>query len=122
MRRDDLFTRTTFRRGEFGFTAAVAEVFDDMVVRSIPLYLEQQDIVTGLAKSLLLPGTDLYDLGCSTATTLVNLAREIGPPVRLIGYDNSPPMLERAKRKVEQSGLANRIEIRCGDLNGDLSD
>jgi ubiquinone/menaquinone biosynthesis C-methylase UbiE len=40
---------------------------------------------------------------------------------RFIGYDNSMPMLEQARSKIKEHGLENRIEVRFGDLNGDLS-
>ena len=41
---------------------------------------------------------------------------------RLIGYDNSIPMLERARQKIKEAGLEHRIDLRCGDLNGELSE
>jgi tRNA (cmo5U34)-methyltransferase len=96
-------------------------VFDDMLRRSIPFYREQQSMVTELGRKFWIPGTDVYDLGCSTGTTLINLARELPEPARLVGYDNSAPMLERAAAKVAESGQEDRIELRLGDLDEDLS-
>lgn len=121
MKRDQVFLESTARASDFVFNTEVAEVFDDMITRSIPLYLEQQCMIREIGKKFWIPGTDVYDLGCSTATTLINLCREIDTQVRLVGYDNSIPMLERAKRKIKESGFENRIEVRYGDLNGDLS-
>ena len=68
------------------------------------------------------PRTNAYDLGCSTATTLIKLCRELDESARLIGYDNSIPMLERARQKIKEAGLEHRIDLRCGDLNGELSE
>jgi tRNA (cmo5U34)-methyltransferase len=118
-KRDRVFAEPAARAGDFVFDTRVAEVFDDMVVRSIPLYLEQQSMVTRLAKRLWVPDTDVYDLGCSTATTLIGLCREIGGSGRFVGYDSSEPMLERARAKVREHGLDQRIELRCADLNQD---
>jgi tRNA (cmo5U34)-methyltransferase len=121
MKRDQVFLESTARASDFVFNTEVAEVFDDMITRSIPLYLKQQCMIREIGKKFWIPGTDVYDLGCSTATTLINLCREIDRQVRFVGYDNSIPMLERAKRKIKESGFENRIEVRYGDLNGDLS-
>jgi len=120
-RRDQVFLKTAARANDFEFNAEVAKVFDDMLVRSIPFYLEQQYMVKEIGKKFWIRGTDVYDLGCSTATTLINLCREIDGSALFIGYDNSIPMLEQARSKIKESGLENRVEVRYGDLNGDLS-
>jgi len=122
VKKDSIFLNSTTPPGEFEFNAEVAEVFDDMLDRSIPLYLEQQAMIRALCKKFWLPGTSVYDLGCSTATTLIGLGHELPPTVTLVGYDNSLPMLERARRKVDKSGLQGRIDLRHADLNGRLSD
>jgi tRNA (cmo5U34)-methyltransferase len=122
VKRDEVFLKSGKPTGNFEFNAEVAEVFDDMLERSVPLYLEQQGMIRSLCKNLWIPDTKLYDLGCSTATTLIGLGAVLPPTARLVGYDNSPPMLERAKRNVEENHLEERIELRHGDFNGQLSD
>ena len=119
--RDELFRSTASRPSGFRFDERTAEVFDDMLRRSIPFYLEQQCIVAELAKRFWIPGTDIYDLGCSTGTLLVELGHELPRCGHLVGYDDSPPMLEKAAVKVEENRLGDRIELRCGDLTRDLS-
>lgn len=121
VRRDRFFAQTTSRTSDFLFDERVAEVFDDMLVRSIPLYAEQQCMFRELARKFWIPGTDIYDLGCSTATTLVALSDVVRAPARLIGYDSSIPMLARAREKLREHRLEDRAELRPGDLNGDLS-
>jgi len=105
VRRDQVFLKKAARASDFEFNAEVAKVFDDMLVRSIPFYLEQQYMVKEIGKKFWIPGTDVYDLGCSTATTLINLCREIGESALFIGYDNSIPMLEQARSKIKENGL-----------------
>ena len=119
--RDEVFLRNESRSSDFEFDEDVAAVFDDMLTRSVPFYLEQQRMVVEIAKEFWIPGTGICDLGCSTATTLINVARQIGEPARIVGYDNSRPMLERARLKVREHGLEERIELRYGDLNGKLA-
>jgi tRNA (cmo5U34)-methyltransferase len=121
VKKDELFLDGDKRAGDFEFDADVAEVFDDMLERSIPYYREQQSMVGDLARKHWVPETTVYDLGCSTGTTLVELCRALPACARFCGYDNSPPMLERAKRKLDEHGVAGRIELREGDLNGPLA-
>ncbi|MCZ6625082.1 MAG: carboxy-S-adenosyl-L-methionine synthase CmoA [Deltaproteobacteria bacterium] len=120
MKQDNLFLTSYEQPHDFEFSAAVASVFDDMIARSVPLYTEQQRMIQEIAKHFRPQGTDVYDLGCATATTLINLCGEIHEPVRFIGYDNSLAMLEQAKLKVREKGLEDRIDLRLGDLEGGL--
>ena len=121
MARDQVFASPSARGSDFEFNAEVAAVFDDMLVRSIPFYCEQQSAILDTARKFYIPKTRVYDLGCSTATTLISLGRMLGAEARLVGYDNSAPMLRRARENVEQAGLADRVELACADLNGDLA-
>ena len=117
-KRDDLFADTASRRSDFEFNARVAQVFDDMLVRSVPFYLEQQAMIRELAKRFFIPGTRIYDLGCSTGTTLVNLGLEFGKKAeRIIGYDNSAPMLAKAREKLAANGLSSAARVAHADLN-----
>jgi len=92
-----------------------------MLLRSVPFYAEQQYMILEMARKFWPPGTAVYDLGCSTGTTLISLGRELEACRRLTGYDNSPPMIERAREKIRAAGLHDRVEAVCGDLNGELS-
>jgi tRNA (cmo5U34)-methyltransferase len=121
MKKDKVFFEVTQRASDFEFNSEVAKVFDDMLLRSIPFYLEQQYMIKEISKKFWIPGTNIYDLGCSTATTLINLCREFDDQTCFIGYDNSLPMLKQAKRNIKEKNYEDRIEVRYGDLNGDLS-
>ena len=116
--RDQVFEGGAFKGSDFAFTREVAAVFDDMLVRSVPLYLEQQAIIKDFAKRFYIPGTCVYDLGSSTATTLLKSAAELkDKSPRLIGYDNSMPMVEKARARVRDMGYDGMIDIRHGDIN-----
>ena len=119
--KDEIFLGTAARASDFEFNAQVAEVFDDMLIRSIPFYLEIQCMIKEIGKKFWVKGTDVYNLGCSTGTTLINLCSEIEGPARFVGYDNSIPMLDKAKQKIKENGFENCIEVKYGDLNGELS-
>ncbi|MBI4322979.1 MAG: carboxy-S-adenosyl-L-methionine synthase CmoA [Candidatus Omnitrophica bacterium] len=116
--RDQLFEGTAARGSDFAFTREVAEVFDDMLLRSVPFYVEQQMVIKELAKKFYTPDTRIYDLGSSTGTTLMNMARELNDDQpQLIGYDNSMPMVEKARGRIKAQGLDHLIDIRYGDIN-----
>ena len=121
MSRDEVFAGTAARGSDFEFNEEVAAVFDDMLVRSVPFYLEQQALIQEVAARFYQPGTVMVDLGCSTAATISRLAAQLGPKSRFVGYDNSEPMLQKARAKLEAAGQAERVELRYADLNEDLA-
>jgi tRNA (cmo5U34)-methyltransferase len=121
MSRDEIFNSAETRGSDFEFNEEVAQVFDDMLERSIPFYLEQQQLIQQIAARFYLPGTRVYDLGSSTANTLLGLAPSLGDEAELVGYDNSEPMLERAREKAAQAGVGKQMHFRFADLNADLS-
>jgi tRNA (cmo5U34)-methyltransferase len=103
--------------GDFAFTAKVADVFDDMVSRSVPYYAELQRMSCELAADFAKPNTNLYDIGCSTATTLLVLDEVIEPSVRFIGIDNSESMLAKARQKVAAAASRRPIDLVVADIH-----
>lgn len=101
---------------DFDFGPETAAVFDDMLERSIPLYHEIQRMIGEIAADFAAPGTQLFDLGCSTGTTLLTLDRAVSTDVELVGVDASPAMLRRAEEKFARAGLRHRYELLCRDL------
>ena len=74
MNKDKLFQSGTPDE-DFSFNDKVAEVFDDMLNRSVPYY---SGVISSIAELLRLENLEnhtVYDLGCSTGTTLLELAR-----------------------------------------------
>jgi tRNA (cmo5U34)-methyltransferase len=117
--RDRIFTDQK-RPVDFQFGEETAAVFDDMVSRSVPFYREIQRMSADLASDFALPGTNLYDLGCATGTTLLELDAVVGPGVRFFGVDSSPEILERARRKLTEHELAHPYELIVADLHHGL--
>ena len=116
-RKDEVFARDDQQVGDFAFNATVADVFDDMVGRSVPYYEEMQRMVCELARDFAQPDTNLYDIGCSTATTLLSLDGVIEPSVRFVGIDNAPDMLDKARQKIDASAPRRQIDLKVADLH-----
>jgi tRNA (cmo5U34)-methyltransferase len=115
--RDEVFRDARERVGDFEFDKAVATVFDDMVTRSVPFYVEIQRMVRELATDFAVADSRVYDLGCSTGTTFLHLDDALDRSVRFIGVDNSDEMLAKCRAKFQEHGLKHEFELRCADLN-----
>jgi tRNA (cmo5U34)-methyltransferase len=118
---DRIFAGGNTRPSDFAFDARTASVFDDMVERSVPFYDEIQRMVTELAADFAVPGTNLYDLGCATGTTLLALDPKVDPAVRFVGIDNSPEMLAKARAKFNGTSTRRPCELVRGDLHEELA-
>ncbi|HEX5329601.1 carboxy-S-adenosyl-L-methionine synthase CmoA [Sulfuricurvum sp.] len=114
MKTDTLFTKPISK--QFEFDADVAAVFDDMLIRSVPFYKESQSLTKRFALNALEEGGIVYDLGCSTASLLLEIERALGhdKEVRLVGIDNSSAMISHARKKIEAYG--SQIELNEGDI------
>jgi len=114
--KDEVF-RETESVGDFNFGEKVASVFDDMLDRSVPSYQEIQRMIAEMAADFAAEGTNVYDLGCSTGNTLLNLDVSVGKRVKFIGVDYSEEMLKRCRQKLIERGFQHEHELLCADLN-----
>jgi len=115
--KDELFARPQSKH-DFNFGAETAQVFDDMVNRSVPFYGEIQRMVCELAESFAVPGTNLYDIGCATGNTLILLHQKLADKnIQLIGIDNSDEMLSKAYSKFAGQCGENKIQLLNANLH-----
>jgi tRNA (cmo5U34)-methyltransferase len=97
------------------FNAAVTDVFDEMLERSIPQYSMMRDLVTDLAAAFRTPGTEIVDLGSSRGETLAPLIRKFGASNSYVAVEVSQPML-KAFRERFANWIDNSV-IRLLDLD-----
>ena len=117
MQTDRLFSQHDPGTGEFSFDENVARVFDDMINRSIPLYADVQRVIPVLVQLLKHDPIRIVDLGCSTGTSLIHLARSLPDAnLKLIGVDNSQPMLDKCREKLAALGFADSADVVCDDI------
>jgi tRNA (cmo5U34)-methyltransferase len=117
MAKDQVFKEEIEQASDFKFGANVANVFDDMVNRSVPYYGEIQRMMAELAADHAREGSDVYDLGCSTGTTMIGMDTLVNPKVRFVGIDDSQEMLDKCKLKLSEIGFSREYELRCADLS-----
>ena len=119
MKKDKVFAKELDSIKSFEFNREVAEVFDDMVSRSVPFYDEIHRIILDLVDRSY-NGGPIYDLGCSTGTTISIIDQHLKKKGRkspdYIGIDNSSPMLEKCAQKLKENKVSS-VDLQCIDIN-----
>jgi len=119
--RDRVFADQAEAIADFKFSKEVATVFDDMLSRSVPFYAETQRMIGEMAGDFVKSGTNVYDFGCSTGTTMLALHDRVPKDVKFIGVDNSEDMLVRCRDKLAAGGFDRPFELRAADLNAGVT-
>lgn len=117
MKTDHIFKARIEKSSDFKFDATVVNVFDDMVVRSVPFYLEFQRMISEIACDYAKPNTALYDMGCSTGTTFLSLNTVLDNSIQFVGVDDSQEMLDSCRKNLEANGITRPFELVRADLN-----
>lgn len=117
---DQVFRDEITKVSDFKFGTTVVNVFDDMVSRSVPYYNEMQRMLAEIAADHVKEGTFVYDLGCSTGTTLIGLDQLIPSDIRFIGIDESREMLDKCDLKLKEAGFVRPYDLVPGDLHQQL--
>ena len=121
MEEDKIFDNEIKKPSDFRFNAQVAGVFDDMVNRSVPFYGEVQRMIAELSADYASPGTNVYDLGCATGTTLIGMNTGIRDDIHFIGIDDSQQMLDKCCVKLQQNGFKRSFELIKADLHNGVT-
>ena len=120
-KKDDLYATRLSKVEAFQFDRGVAEVFEDMIGRSVPGYALLLDMLSVITTGYAQPGTRCYDLGCSlgASTLSIRSALRSDPDLHsceIIAVDNSSDMVEKCIENlaVESSHIAT--QILCQDI------
>ena len=115
--RDTLFSAPIARLGDWTFDERVAEVFPDMIQRSVPGYSNIISMIGMLAERFVQPDTQVYDLGCSLGAATLSVRRNIAHAgCKIIAVDNSPAMVERCRRHIDAYKAPTPVEVIEGDI------
>ncbi len=117
MSKDKIFSDPREQVAPFEFNEQVAEVFDDMLSRSVPLYRESIRRQAELTERFYQSGTRIYDLGCSNGNFGMALCQAMGErDFSMVAVDSSAPMLEIYDRRLAEIPQRQRIDLRQGDI------
>lgn len=117
MNKDTIFSAPIEKLGDFTFDESVAEVFPDMIQRSVPGYSNIITAIGMLAQRFVTENSNVYDLGCSRGAGILSIRRNLKTSqVRIIGIDNSQPMVERCRTHINAYHSDVPVEILCDDI------
>jgi len=102
------------QKNKWKFDEDVANVFGDMLERSIPQYNVMRDAVFNLGCKCLDRGActkSILDLGCSDGMSLERFVHRYGALARFTGVDISDPMLKKAQKRFKGYIDCNIVRI-----------
>ena len=115
---DRVFAQPLDTIHRFRFDEQVAEVFPDMIQRSIPGYQTILDTLGIFTQKFATPDANYYDLGCSLGAATQAMRRNINYPGGTIyAIDNSEAMLKRCQQHVNAFNYTTPVKFINGDIN-----
>ena len=121
MSKDEIYNSGDSPPPPFEFNESVAQVFPDMLRRSIPGYETSIEAIGWLASRFVRPGTRCYDLGCSLGAAAQAIRDNVSEPgVEILAVDNAPAMVERCRQRLlgEPAPDGPEISVEAADVRG----
>jgi len=119
--KDELYKDQRERIEKFKFNEEVSRVFDDMIRRSVPGYIENILMCSDIIYEIYTGKGILYDLGCSTGALPIALSEKFKETAfQYSGIDNSKAMVDKAQNNIEKFSDDykdhHKIEFVTGDI------
>ena len=115
--KDHIFAAPIAELGDFNFDQKVAEVFPDMIKRSVPGYSNIIAAIGMMTARFAQPHTRLYDLGCSLGAATQEMRRNLTQTgCAIIAVDNSTAMLKRAASHLGSFKSEVVVELKEADI------
>ena len=100
---------------KFTFDQKVVDVFDDMVLRSVPGYKQMIELIGLAGRTYPVINSNVYDLGCSTGAVTLSIASNLkSESVKIFSIDNSKEMIEQCSKNL--FGTEANIQYICDDI------
>jgi tRNA (cmo5U34)-methyltransferase len=113
----DTIYRSNDPVSSFVFDDKVADVFTDMINRSVPGYATIIAMIGTLAERYAQEDSVCYDLGCSLgAATLAMRANIKANDCWIVAVDNSAPMIERFQQVLNKDKRGIPVQLQCADI------
>lgn len=116
MKQDNLFANQQ-QLVDFSFDDAVADVFPDMIRRSVPGYETVISLLGVLAKKYAQNNSTIYDLGSSLGAATLSIHRQTRMlNLEHICIDNSEAMVNRCQSRLARHMPDAKLEILCENI------
>jgi len=100
---------------KFTFDQKVVDVFDDMVLRSVPGYKQMIELIGLAGRTYPVINSNVYDLGCSTGAVTLSIASNLkSKSIKIFSIDNSQEMLDQCSKNL--LGTEANIQYICDDI------
>ncbi len=122
MSQDRIYALPQRNVGNFAFDDQIAEVFPDMIARSVPGYASVLSMIEQLTARFAVPHTNIYDLGCSLGAASILIRNQAPSSCTLHAVDLAPAMVTRLRNKLDESTLSSdsasscRVEVHQADV------
>ncbi len=114
---DSLYATPRSRIIDFEFDDKVADVFDDMIERSVPGYRTVIAFTGLVAERYAQPNSQYYDLGCSLGGATLSMRQRIRQDnCRIIAVDNSKAMIMRCRENLQETPSDLPVHLICADV------
>lgn len=114
---DTIYAHKKSHLVDFIFDDAVADVFPDMIRRSVPGYENIITMIGLFAEQYVQNNSQCYDLGCSLGAATLALRHHINKEkVSIIAVDNSESMVERCRINIKKDTSASAVQVICNDI------
>jgi tRNA (cmo5U34)-methyltransferase len=115
--RDDIYSEPLSDPSLFAFDDKVAQVFPDMIRRSVPGYPTIINMTGLLAGRYATAGSRLYDLGCSLGATTLAMRQNVQhSDCQIVAVDNSQAMLGRCRNIIDTDTHDVPVALLCSNL------
>lgn len=116
MKQDKIFAKSQ-QVVDFAFDDSVADVFPDMIRRSVPGYETVISLLGVLANQYAQDNTRIYDLGCSLGAATLSIHQQTRTlNVEHICIDNSEAMIKRCESRLKRHMPETKLELLCEDI------
>lgn len=107
MTQDRIYSVPLHHVGDFEFDDAVADVFPDMIRRSVPGYASMLSMIAQTAERYSQPSTALYDLGCSLGAGTLLLQQNAAVGCQVVAVDSSAAMISKLQTRLAEGNTTD---------------
>ncbi|MGI5309334.1 carboxy-S-adenosyl-L-methionine synthase CmoA [Rheinheimera sp. WS51] len=117
MQKDSIYAEPLGKIQDFCFDDQVADVFPDMIQRSVPGYHTIIQTIGKLTAKFQQSNSHYYDLGCSLGAATLAMRRNLSVDnCKIIAVDNSNAMVERCERHIQSFRSDVPVEVQLADI------